>query len=118
MSTHSPLGAAATAGQVSEERLEEFEEKSKWVMLGLTVAIIPSLAVPYLVQLSPAWRHALSALDIFLWAAFAAEYLWRLRLARARWRFVKNNKIDGLLVLIPLCVFHAPWTPIPVQADH
>ena len=93
------LGARLT---LCEESLEGFEEKTKWVMLGLSLLVIPSLALPYLLELTPAQRMGFRVFDWALWAAFAAEYLWRLRLARERWRFVKRNPIDLVVLLLPV----------------
>lgn len=98
----------ATATEVTEERLERFENATRWYMVALSVAIIPSLAVPYLVELSPAGQLFFQWSDRVIWGLFVAEYLVRLWLANAKWRFVKHNKIDLMLVVVPFLRFLRP----------
>ena len=98
----------ATATDVPEEKLERFENATKWYMVALSVAIIPSLAVPYLVELSPEGQLFFRWSDRVIWGLFVAEYIVRLWLANAKWRFVKNNKIDLLLVVVPFLRFLRP----------
>jgi voltage-gated potassium channel len=42
------------------------------------------------------------AIDYLAWAAFSAEYVIKLYLAPDRWRFVKANLPDLVLVVVPM----------------
>jgi voltage-gated potassium channel len=70
-------------------------------MLFLSLAIIPLLLVPLIWELSASLETTFLALDWFIWAAFVVEYGARLWLAPARWLFVKQNKIDLLVIVLP-----------------
>jgi voltage-gated potassium channel len=83
------------------EALERFERQSAIPMLVLSLAIIPLLLVPLIWDLSPSVDTTFLALDWFIWAAFVVEYGVRLYLAPAKWTFVRRNKIDLALVVLP-----------------
>ncbi|MGH2574043.1 MAG: potassium channel family protein [Actinomycetota bacterium] len=70
-------------------------------MLGLALAIIPLLLAPLIWDLSPELDTTILALDWFIWAAFAVEYGTRLYLAPNKWAFVKRNKIDLFVIVLP-----------------
>lgn len=84
------------------EALSRFERSTAVPMLILSLAIIPLLVVPLLWDLSPRTEGTFLALDWFVWAAFAVEYGIRLYLAPRRWAFVRNHKLDLLMVALPL----------------
>jgi hypothetical protein len=42
------------------------------------------------------------AIDYLAWAAFSAEYVIKLYLAPDRWRFVKANIPDLVIVVVPM----------------
>jgi voltage-gated potassium channel len=85
----------------SAEALERFERQTAWPMLVLSVAIIPLLLVPWLLELSPGTEAMFLGIDWIIWALFAAEYLVRLYLAPGKWLFVRSNLIDLAVVLVP-----------------
>ena len=70
-------------------------------MLVFALAIIPLLVLPLVVELSSATETTFVALEWFIWAAFAVEYGIRLYLAPQKWPFIKRNKVDLLVILIP-----------------
>lgn len=67
----------------SAEALERFERQTAWLMLVLSLAIIPLLVIPLVADLSRATEATLFAIDWPLWAAFALEYAIQLYLAPA-----------------------------------
>lgn len=83
------------------DSLERFERATAWPMLVLAIAIIPLLVIPLTADLSRSTEETFIALEWFIWAAFAAEYLVRLYLAPDKWAFVKSNKIDLFVVVVP-----------------
>jgi thioredoxin 1 len=42
-----------------------------------------------------------TAADVAIWAAFAVDYVARLYLAPARWRFVRSHLLDLLVLVVP-----------------
>jgi voltage-gated potassium channel len=90
------------AGQTdSQEALERFERQTALPMLVLAVAIVPLLIIPLVFDLSPRAETTIVTLDWIIWAAFAVEYGVRLYLAPAKWAFVKRNKIDLVVIILP-----------------
>lgn len=83
------------------DSLERFERRTALPMLVLSLAIVPLLVVPLVFDLSLAAETALVAVDWMLWSAFAVEYVVRLVLAADRRSFVKTNKLDLVVVVLP-----------------
>jgi voltage-gated potassium channel len=81
--------------------LERFERMTAVPMLVLSLAVIPLLVIPLVMDLAPRWEAGFFAADWLIWAAFAAEYLIRLFLAPARWRFIRTHPLDLALVVLP-----------------
>jgi hypothetical protein len=61
-------------------------------MLVLSLAIVPLLVLPLVVDLSASTESVFFALDWIIWAAFAVEYGVRLYLAPAKWSFVQGKR--------------------------
>jgi voltage-gated potassium channel len=66
------------------------------------LAMIPLIVVPLVYDLSPATNSAFLAIDYLVWAAFAVEYAIKLWLAPDRWRFLKANVPDLIIVVVPM----------------
>lgn len=56
------------------DALQRFERQTAVPMLILSLAIIPLLLIPTVVDLSPGAESTFIALDWFVWAAFLLEY--------------------------------------------
>jgi voltage-gated potassium channel len=95
------MGSERRDGSPTESALERFENATAVPMLILAVAMIPLLVTPLVADLSDAARGTVVALEWFIWAAFAAEYLIRFVLAADKRAFVWSNKIDLVVVVIP-----------------
>jgi voltage-gated potassium channel len=90
---------------VATDREEAFQRFSRAVdgpLMVLALAMIPLIVVPLVVDLSPGLDRALLAVDYLIWAAFAVEYVVKLYLAPERWRFVKANIPDLVIVVVPM----------------
>src|SRR5450759_5214275 len=79
-------------------------------MLMLALVFLVVLVVPMVADLPPAGRTAFTAADVAIWAAFggrlrrppsAVDYVARLYLAPARWRFVRSHLLDLLVLVVP-----------------
>lgn len=84
-----------------QEALERFERAVELPLLVLALAMIPLLVAPLVVAPSDGAKDAILAVEWFIWAAFAFEYVIRLVLTPARWRFVRREWPDLLIVLLP-----------------
>jgi voltage-gated potassium channel len=89
---------------VSKDALRRrYEELSQWPLVLLALLFVaayawgvlrPDLPHPLLVTLR--------VVTVVAWPVFLADYVLRLALADHRWRFVRQNWVDGLAVLLPL----------------
>jgi voltage-gated potassium channel len=80
-----------------------YEELSQWPLVGLAVLFVVAYAWGVLRPDLPDWLlTALRGVTLVAWPVFLADYVVRLVLAEQRWRFVRENWIDGLAVLLPL----------------
>ena len=84
-----------------EEALERFERAVELPLLVLALAMVPLLIVPLVLDLPAGVDESVVALDWLIWAAFAFEYVVRLALNRDRWRFVRRNWPDLLIIVLP-----------------
>ena len=84
-----------------QEALERFERATELPLLLLALAMVPLLVLPLLLDLPSGLEAAFVAADWFIWAAFAFEYLVRLVLSQQRWRLVRRQWADLLIVVLP-----------------
>lgn len=81
--------------------LEGYETRTAIPLLALAVVALPVLVVPAVADLSPGAETVLLALGWLIWGLFLGDYGIRLYLAPDRWRFVRTNKVDLLIVVLP-----------------
>ncbi len=96
---------AIIVGVEPEERhaaLERFERAVELPLLILALLMVPLLVLPLVVDLPSGVQSSFLAADWFIWAAFAFEYVVRLALTDQRWRFVRREWPDLLIILLPL----------------
>jgi voltage-gated potassium channel len=84
------------------ELLESFEHRTEIPLLIAAVLLIPLVVVPIFVKLPPAGEVAFLVLDVLIWLAFAVEYGVRLYLTPEKWRFVRHEWADLLIIVIPV----------------
>lgn len=88
-----------------EERQPAFDRFSQIVdgpMMVLALLMVPLLVAPFVVDLSEGTERILLAVDYMIWAAFAIEYVVKLYLAPNRWRFLRANVPDLVIVVVPM----------------
>ena len=81
--------------------LERFERQTSLPMLVFSLAIVPLLIIPLVWELSSAAETTVVALDWMIWGLFLVEYGVRLYLAPRKGAFIRNNKIDLVVILLP-----------------
>jgi voltage-gated potassium channel len=84
-----------------QEALERFERATELPLLLLALAMVPLLVLPLLLDLPSGLESAFVAADWLIWAVFAVEYAVRLALSQERWKFVRRQWADLLIVVLP-----------------
>ena len=84
-----------------QRALERFQAATELPLLVLAVAMVPLLIVPLLVNLPEQLDATFTAVDWFIWAVFAVEYVVRLVLSPDRWRYVRREWPNLLIVILP-----------------
>jgi voltage-gated potassium channel len=80
-----------------------YEELSQWPLIALALLFVAAYAWGVLRPDLPDWLlSTLHVVTVVAWPVFLADYLLRLTLAEQRWRFVRQNWVDGVAVLLPL----------------
>lgn len=83
--------------------MQRWEAWADWPLTGIALLFLVAYAVPILgTHLSGRWDHFYDVVTWASWAAFAADYLVRLSLARRRVAFVRRNVIDLVVVVVPM----------------
>ena len=87
----------------NDERRLAWERVTDWPLTALALIYLAAYAIPILKPRLPSVDRRTAAIITFVtWAAFAADYLVRLLLARRRWHFVRHHVLDALVVVLPL----------------
>jgi len=85
--------------QVSYDR---FSAAVELPLTVLAVIWLPVLVVPFVVHLSAIVAGTFEAIDYFVWALFAFEYVVKLYLSPSRGAFVKHHVLDLVVVAVPV----------------
>jgi voltage-gated potassium channel len=84
-----------------QDALDRFQRATELPLLVLAVTMIPLLLAPLMVDLPAAVESAFVAVDWFIWAAFAFDYVVRLALSPDRKRYVRHEWPNLLIVALP-----------------
>ena len=84
-----------------QSALDRFESAVELPLLVLALAMVPLLVLPLVLNLPSGVETTFIALDWFILAAFAFEYVVRLVLTDRRWRFIRRNWPDLLIIVLP-----------------
>lgn len=85
-----------------ENAIAEAKRRLERPMMALAVVFTITLVAGEVAEMSGPARAGLAAVNVGIWAAFAVEYVWLLRLAPDRGRFVRTHWLDLVIVLLPL----------------
>ena len=85
-----------------EAALLKFSARIDPVMTILAIVWLPVLVIPLAVNLRGAVATTFAVADYCVWAAFATEYVLKLRLAEDRWRYVRHHLLDLAMVAVPI----------------
>ncbi len=85
---------------MTEDRRIKWERTLEWPLTLAAVLFLVAYAVPIL---RPDVDPSLPDLIVTLtWAAFGVDYIVRLVLSGARWRFVRQHPLDLLVIALPI----------------
>lgn len=98
---HRREGSTTPEIEAKQQRYDHFVNRAELPMLVLSMLVVPVVLMPFLEDLSHESLYALEVLGVVLWAGFAVQYVLLLYLSPNRWRTVRENKLDLLLVLLP-----------------
>ncbi len=87
--------------EARESMLLRLERLTELPLLLLSFIMIPLLLGPMLWDLSPTEDLVFSTLDKFIWAVFAIDLAVKLAISTDRFRFVKRNWLEVLVVALP-----------------
>lgn len=103
VSRRARLGPAASLCRVDEERRKSWERAAEWPLTGAAILFLVAYAWPILEpSLSGPWQAACRVTTWVAWASFAVDYVARFGLSVQRWRFVRSNVLDLLVVALPI----------------
>ena len=84
-------------------RLERYEQRTAGAMTTLSLVFLATYAVPVLRPGLDGWlRVGVDGVNLAVWAVFALDLGWRLRLAEHRLRFLLGHPVDVLAVVLPV----------------
>lgn len=85
------------------EAQQRWERRTQGPLLALAVVFAVAYATPVVLPEAGRPMHRVCwGVEWAVWAAFAADYLVRLYLAPARWRFVRGQPLSLLVVVLPM----------------
>ncbi|MDQ3308287.1 MAG: potassium channel family protein, partial [Actinomycetota bacterium] len=85
---------------MTEDRRIKWERTLEWPLMLAAVLFLVAYAVPIL---RPDVDPSLPDLIVTLtWAAFGVDYIVRLVLSGARWRFLRQHPLDLLVIALPI----------------
>jgi len=87
---------------MSDARLERVERYTRPFELVISVLLVAALVAPFVQDLSPAVLAQVDQFAWLLWGVLAADFGFRLLIARFKVRFVRNNLLDLAVVVLPL----------------
>jgi voltage-gated potassium channel len=88
---------------VTDSRRERWEAAADWPLTFAAVAFLLAYAWPILEPgLASPWLGLCRLTTWLAWALFVLDYLARLALSRARWRFVRSHPLDLAVIALPL----------------
>ncbi len=88
---------------MAEVRRERWERATEWPLTGLALIFLAAYAWPILdPHLAEPWPTVCRVVTLVAWAGFAVDYVARLLLSSARWRFVWTHPLDLAVVVLPV----------------
>src|SRR5438270_6965884 len=88
--------------QARTDLYHRYSKLSDTPLLVLALLMIPVIVVPEIISLTPDQNNLLETFDWFIYAAFAADFLVKIYLAPSKWRHLRENWLDVVVLALPL----------------
>ncbi|MET0217675.1 MAG: potassium channel family protein [Burkholderiales bacterium] len=85
-------------GPHENPRAYHWEHRLHWFMVFVALLSVPAFLLEETFQ-SPALRLIGRLIDLFILGAFSFELVWMLRITTHKWRYLRRNWLDVLIVL-------------------
>jgi voltage-gated potassium channel len=85
-------------GPHENPRAYHWEHRLHWFMVFVALLSVPAFLLEETFQ-SPALRLIGRLIDLFILGAFSFELVWMLRITTHKWRYLRHNWLDVLIVL-------------------
>lgn len=82
-----------------EQRVEDWFEVP---MLIVTIALIVTLVIPFVLPLSPWWIGFFATLNLAIWFSFYIELFTKIYVAKNKWQSVQRNWLLIVIAISPL----------------
>lgn len=80
----------------------EYSKLSDTPLLVLALLMIPILILPEIADLTSDQDNLLNTFDWFIYALFAIDFLIKFYLAPSKWRHLRENWLDVIILVLPL----------------
>jgi voltage-gated potassium channel len=87
---------------MNDGRLERVERYTRPFELVISILLVAALVAPFVQDLSPSTLTQLDQVAWLLWGVLAADFGFRLLIARFKTTFVRRNLLDLAVVVLPL----------------
>ena len=84
-----------------EALLDKIERMTELPLMILAFAMVPLLGALLFWDLSPKWEAVTLALDLLVWALFAADLAIKIAVSPQRMSYISQHWLDVMLVLVP-----------------
>lgn len=89
--------------RADEPGVRRWEARTGWVLSAAAMGFLVAYALPILDPHLPPGQQAVCAAATWVtWAMFALDFGVRVSLARNRWRFLRTNLLDLVVVVLPV----------------
>lgn len=95
--------AQSEVGRDRADRFDRWAARTGPWLDRLALVFLLTVIIQWLYLNPPAWLNdALQGIQLFVWAAFAVDYVTRVILVANRWDYVRHHRADLLMVLVPM----------------
>jgi len=91
-----------------------WEHRLHWLMVLVALLSVPAFVLEETFE-SSTLRFVGRAIDLFMFGAFSFEFVWMLRITTHKWRYVRRNWLDVLIIMgagINLVGWETEWVAL------
>lgn len=88
--------------QTRADLYHKYSKVSDTPLLVLAILMIPIIVLPEVIALTSDQSDLLNTFDWFIYATFAADFIIKIYLAPSKWRHLRENWLDVIVLALPL----------------